>query len=156
MSPSIKQKKAIPVFLVALVLACFAISRSVQAAEFNTPFQRAFGMRLDPGQSGGADQIPIPAGKTLVVEFVSASTELPAGEQPILIIEQNLNAWVDLLLNFAVSYHNLTLGSRDVFITSQQIRLYATGNITIGFIRDVTKGEASTSGHVIGYLVDTP
>jgi hypothetical protein len=152
MSPWIKQKAAVPVVLVALMLAWSAISRSVQAAEFNTPFQREFGMRLDPGQIGGEDHVTIPAGKTLVVEFVSAFTELPAGEQPIrLAIESGFGAVVELLSNFAASGR-----ARDVFITSQQIRLYARGQITIGFNRDVTTGEAAVFGHVIGYLVDTP
>jgi hypothetical protein len=90
MSPSIKQKTAIPVFLVAIVLACFAILRSVQAAEpngiqavniFNMPFQRDGFAIIRPG--GGFDNVvfDIPAGKTLVVEFVSVFGDFPAGEQ---------------------------------------------------------------------------
>ncbi len=89
MIASIKQKKTIPVFLVALVLACFAISRSVQAAqppnvqnvnEFNTPFQREFFIEIPPGLNFGAADVAIPLDKTLVVEFVSVSGNFPAGE----------------------------------------------------------------------------
>jgi ABC-type sugar transport system substrate-binding protein len=92
MSPSIKQKTAIPVFLVALVLACFAISRSAQAAEpsgiqsvsqFNPPFRQRITISMDHGTNFAARQFALPAGKTLVVEFVSAEASLPAGEQPI-------------------------------------------------------------------------
>ena len=69
MSLSIKQKTAIPVFLVALVLACFAISRSVQAAQpldvqnvngFNTPFQGGFFIGIQPGETIASQDITIP------------------------------------------------------------------------------------------------
>jgi hypothetical protein len=74
------------------VLACFAISRSAQAAQppdiqnvnvFNTPFQRVIVVSIDPGSIVNQETIAIPAGKTLVVEFVSATVGLPAGEQVI-------------------------------------------------------------------------
>src|SRR6266480_4168789 len=120
MSPSIKQKKAIPVFLVALVLACFAISRSAQAAQpsdiqnvnvFNTPFPVFLIIGIDPGKTGTGDSVDIPAGKTLVVEFVSVYGVVPAGEQLTrLTLTSPASGGADLLWNFQASARD-----RDIF-----------------------------------------
>ena len=170
MSPSIKPKKAIPLFLVALVLACFAISRSAQAAEpsgiqnvsqFNPPFRRSVGLFMDSGVIFDARQFALPAGKTLVVEFVSATTSMPAGEQPILLrisslepIRLRATSEQDLLWNFVGPVN----GQRDFFIASQQIRLYAVEGelIEIAASRNASEGFASISVNVTGYLVTTP
>jgi hypothetical protein len=114
MSPSIKQKVAIPVFLVALVLACSAISRSVQAAQppdiqnvnvFNTPFQRAVIIGMPDGLLGTDEVVDIPAGKTLVVEFVSVEARLPAGEQLIGCFFETgfTNVRANVFMNFQAS-----------------------------------------------------
>jgi hypothetical protein len=162
MSPSIKQKKAIPVFLVALVLACFTISRSVQAAQptgiqdvnvFNTPFQRQIHVVVYPGQFGTFEPVfNIPAGKTLVVEFVSVQVRVPAGQQPVLLFETgDGNGVASLFLNLQLSDIN-----RDIFVASQQIRLYTKNQLFIGVDRDVNTSYAIITGSVIGYLVNTP
>jgi hypothetical protein len=160
MSPSIKQKTAISVFLVALVLACFAISRSVQAAQpldvqnvnvFNTPFQQIFSVELMPDQTAGEDTVDIPAGKTLVVEFVSARSRCPAGEQLILLELGSNGAFADLLWNFQASTND-----KDFFVASQQIRLYAKHSLRMTVARDVGVGFGRVNGSVIGYLVNTP
>ena len=166
MSPSFKQKK-IPAFLVALVLACFAISRGVQAAqppdiqnvnEFNTPFQRTFFFHLINGElEANSVTIDIPAGKTLVVEYVSAYVELAPGEHPVaLYFISSFGAGgvrASLFLNFQASTNNA-----DFFVASQQIRLYVTPgqNLLAHFRRDVDAGFAGITATVIGYLVNTP
>ena len=162
MSPSIKQKKAIPVFLVALVLACFAISRSAQAAQpldiqnvnvFNTPFQRLVIVELFPGENLKQESVTIPAGKTLVVEFVSVEAHLPAGEQPIIcsFTADNLAAIARVFMNFQAS-----TSVTDFFIGSQQIRLYAKDRLIFAIRRDVGAGKAEIVANVVGYLVNTP
>ena len=165
MSPSLKQKKAIPVFLVALLLACFAISTSVQAAqppsiqnvnEFNTPFADSFSIRLFPGDCCGDGTIFIPEGKTLVVEFVSVRAPLPAGEQLVVVRfsggdARGRDATVNLFMDLQASAFN-----RDLFVGSQQIRLYATDGLRYGVQRDVDEGDVLITGSVIGYLVNTP
>jgi len=165
MIASIKQKKTIPVFLVALVLACFAISRSVQAAqppnvqnvnEFNTPFQREFFIEIPPGLNFGAADVAIPLDKTLVVEFVSVSGNFPAGEHPIELLFFANNpfagrATAHLLWNFQASAND-----RDVFVASQQIRLYGKDELDVFLGRDVSAGRGVMNVHVSGYLVNTP
>ena len=160
MSPSIKQKKA-SLFLVALVLACFAISRSIQAAQppdiqnvFNTPFQRRLVIDLPPGLLGRGEVVAIPAGKTLVVEFVSVKADFPAGEQPIaFFLETDGGQYiaVDLFMNFQASADD-----RDAFVGSQQIRLYAKNRLGLVVHRDVGAGAARIFASFIGYLVNTP
>jgi hypothetical protein len=170
MSPSLKQKKAIPVFPVALVLACFAISRSAQAAEpsgvqnvsqFNPPYRHSFSLFMNEGEFGATQKIALPAGKTLVVEFVSARAELPAGEQPILLRIESLGGLLeretslhDLLWNFV----GRVAGQRDVFIASQQIRFYAVEGelIEISATRNTGEGFFGANVDITGYLVTTP
>jgi hypothetical protein len=164
MSPSVKQKTAIPVFLVTLVLACFAISRSAQAAEpsgiqnvsqFNTPFQRTFSVGIPPGTDLGDAVVNIPAGKTLVVEFVSVLGTFPAGEHPVVTaFELSNGVRANVFMNFQAS--SILFCDRDVFVGSQQMRLYAKDQLRMVVIRDLTAGAAHINGDVIGYLVDTP
>ena len=168
MSPSIKQKKAIPVFLVALVLACFAILRSAQAGQppdiqnVNVlppppqPFQRPLDITMESGQTSSSASVPIPAGKTVVVEFVSARAVFPAGEQLVRFVLFTPNfinpmGTADLLWNFQASN-----GNTDFFVTSQQIRLYGRDRLEAVVSRDVGAGAAVIRANVIGYLVNTP
>ncbi|TMP93663.1 MAG: hypothetical protein E6L08_05070 [Verrucomicrobia bacterium] len=161
MSPSIKQKKAIPVSLVALALACFAISRGVQAAQppdiqnvnvFNTPFQRFLIIAIAPGLTGTGDSVDIPAGKTLVVEFVSVYGVVPAGEQLTrLIVTSPRGGGAYLLWNFQASERD-----RDIFVASQQIRLYARDSLGVSVDRDLAVGTGVINVLVNGYLVNTP
>jgi hypothetical protein len=163
MSPSIKQKAAIPVFLVPLLLACFAILRSAQAAQpsdnanvnvFNTPFQRVIVVSIDRGSLDNSQTIAIPAGKTLVVEFVSAIVNLPAGEQVtrLGLATRGIGLGnVDLLPNFLASEND-----RDFFVASLQIRLYAKDELVASVSRDVGAGAGQANVNVIGYFVNTP
>jgi hypothetical protein len=168
MSPSIEQKKAIPVFLVALVLACFTILRSAQAGQppdiqnVNVlpppppPFQRSLIITLESGQTSSSDSVGIPAGKTVVVEFVSARALFPAGEQLMRFVLftpgfVNPSGTADLLWNFQASN-----GNTDFFVTSQQIRLYGRDRLEAAVFRDVGAGTAQVRVNVIGYLVNTP
>jgi hypothetical protein len=169
MSPTIKQKKAVPVFLVVLVLACLAVLRGAQAAqppdiqnvnEFNPPYRHTFSYRMEPGVNFATDNIALPAGKTLVVEFVSARILLPAGEQPTSLTitsvqESGLDTSAhDLLWNFVAPVE----GQRDLFIASQQIRFYVVEgeHIEISCSRNTSEGFAIGHGHITGYLVTTP
>jgi hypothetical protein len=168
MSPSIKQKKAIPVFLVALVLACFAILRSAQAGQppdiqnVNVlpppppPFQRPLDITMESGRTSSSASVVIPAGKTVVVEFVSARALLPAGEQLVRFVLFTPDfvhpiGTADLLWNFQASN-----GNTDFFVTSQQIRLYGRDRLEAAVFRDVGAGTAVIRVNVIGYLVNTP
>jgi hypothetical protein len=117
---------------------------------FNTPFQRGFFINIQPGETAASQDITIPDGKTLVVEFVSAFGNLPAGEQPLALnIAQSAIAF--LVWNFQASAND-----RDFFVASQQIRFYAKNQLRVNVDRDVTAGSATVHGTVIGYLVNTP
>jgi hypothetical protein len=59
-----------------------------------------------------------------------------------------------LLWNFQAS--NVLGFNADIFVASQQIRLYAKDEIFIAVQRDVGAGNAIISVNVIGYLVNTP
>jgi hypothetical protein len=168
MNPLIHLKRATSVFLATLVLACFAISGSAQAAQppgiqdvnvFNTPFQHVFFEQLPPGMFTVSPSVEIPAGKTLVVEYVSADVRLPAGEQPVTLQfasrrpVEGRGRIVSLFLNFQASTND-----RDFFVGSQQIRLYVSPgqDLSMEFTRDVSAGTATIIATVIGYLVNTP
>jgi len=142
------------------VLAHFAILRSAQAAqspgiqnvnEFNTPFQRTFHLQIDTDRFADTEYFDIPAGKTLVVEFVSAKADLPAGEQPINLAILSPNFVHSLIWNFQGSENE-----KDIFVGAQQIRLYAVDQIGVTVSRNNSEGFASINAHVTGYLVNTP
>jgi len=109
-------------------------------------------IRIDPGLTGTGDSVDIPAGKTLVVEFVSVYGVVPAGEQLTrLIVTSPRGGGADLLWNFQASERD-----RDIFVASQQIRLYARDSLGVSVDRDLAVGTGVINVLVNGYLVNTP
>jgi hypothetical protein len=104
----------------------------------------------------------VPAGKRLVIEFVSATGQLPPGQhvaawQITTIAPPTGGATHDLLVNEQPPFVN----GDALFRTSQQVRLYANsgstvGDVRVGFSRSSSVGIGQFHVTISGYLVDVP
>jgi len=105
-------------------------------------------------QNGSRDVIlnlPLPpAGKELVIEFVTINALIPTGE----------NLWsASINRNPLVIVPQGDVGSgNDAFTASQQVRLYVSSQESILFIvsRNTTAGGGVVGVTISGYLVDVP
>jgi len=102
----------------------------------------------------------IPAGKRLVIEQVSVSGAMIKGQRMVTAGLHISNSGNNVQHFLTVTPQGSGGCCRDVFIASQQVRLYADpGTIVSGFAtRDVNTGFASAavSFSISGYLVDVP
>ncbi len=116
------------------------------------------------GSSGNQDDIQVPVGKRLVIEFVSVSAVLPTGQIPrvrILTETSRLPLGTTVFLQHDIA---LTVGplarpavSSDEYHGSQLVRLYADPETTVRI--EVIRGDAVTGSATFvvrwtGYLVD--
>ena len=69
---------------VAVSNASLPVSGTVAVADAREPFERRVDLSLAAGEPFASFSFSVPAGKRLVVEFVSASVGLPSGQTPLL------------------------------------------------------------------------
>ncbi len=98
----------------------------------------------------------VPAGKRLVIEYVSGKATFPAADQKLR------NMSIRTTLNGNQVYHYLAPMATGIFneyVAAQQVRLYADGNtlphicVSRGTLND---GIVTVQASVSGYLVDMP
>jgi hypothetical protein len=106
----------------------------------------------------------VPAGKQLVIEFISVTALVPSTQ----ILEQvNVNVrnshTGDQLPNYQIDVNGkgqdpFALPASDLFVGSKQVRMYADpGSIpTFHALRNVRDGVATVEVDISGYLVDLP
>jgi hypothetical protein len=115
------------------------------------PFQHALNLTMNAGESFSFAQVAIPAGKLLVVEYVSGLATLPSGQQmKWLYINTAPTSLFEHILPF-----NLQSASQ-IFIASGPVRMYLMGGLEIGVARNGTAGSAPVEASITGYLVDAP
>src|SRR5258705_4017509 len=102
----------------------------------------------------------IPAGKRLVIEQVSVLGAMIKGQRMVTTGLHINNGGNNVQHFLAITPQGSGGCCRDVFVASQQVRLYADpGTIVYGFAsRDVNTGfaNAAVSFSISGYLVDVP
>lgn len=124
-----------------------------------TPFHQTVTGSFPAGSFGGSGIIAVPAGRRLVIEYVSAQALLPTG--------QNLHqVSVSTQIKGTTAQHFLVRnehgphfsGTDNLFVVGQQLRLYADGGTPVIFslARNVATGNPGYSLTVSGYLVDIP
>jgi hypothetical protein len=120
------------------------------------PFQWDKTVDFDPSQLGGSASFTVPAGKRLVIEFVSGDIFVTKGK----IVTFGVNTTV----NGTATAHHLLLtpqggsgGYIESYLASQSLRLYADSNTTVTLGVNSTEG-GDTKGFftVSGYLVNLP
>jgi hypothetical protein len=119
------------------------------------PFQQKLNFNIADGFSEVCMPIAtVPAGKRLIIEYVSARVTIPGGHKL-----RALNVFTHLNGDFA--YHHLVPTPTNVFneyVVGQTVRLYADPNtqVNICAARDNGDGIAPVLATISGYLVDLP
>lgn len=122
------------------------------------PFQNSASDTQEPGTNGSLITIAtVPVGKRLVIEFLSASAQMPPG-QHLVVCQINTIAppfgglTHELLINEQPNFVN----GDALFRASQQVRLYADpgSNVRALMTRDSSAGQALFLATLSGYLVD--
>lgn len=116
------------------------------------PVQYTIPLSMSNGQFGRAETVTIPAGKMLVVEYVSANGLIYTGRiGQVYLQTPTPNS------TFNTFTHNFLWKQDGIdFTVSSQARMYATGSLTMGLTRDSNQGPTLTFGSVTGYLIDAP
>jgi hypothetical protein len=127
--------------------------------DVDSPARQAFQQKLNFNLADGFSEVcmpiaTVPAGKRLVIEYVSARVTIPGGHKL-----RAMNVFTNLNGDFA--YHHLMPTPTGVFneyVVGQQVRLYADPNTQVNICasRDNGDGIAPVLATISGYLVDLP
>ena len=98
----------------------------------------------------GVGTFKVPAGKELVIEYVSASGSVPAGES------MTYSVATGSVQHFIPAVQQVPDSYLTIFVAGQQTRLYADPGttVTLGVIRTGGGGTASATISISGTLVD--
>jgi hypothetical protein len=131
------------------------------------PFFGQFDVSISNGSNSGFGNLAtsaVPAGKRLVIEYISALTSVPSGQKVtvIEIITAGAPGGAASLTWLGADF-KATFDGLDRFITSQPVRLYADSGAAIGspavrayVSRDGDGGIGYSFVNISGYLVDVP
>jgi hypothetical protein len=124
------------------------------------PFQDSASDTQQPGTNASTITIAtVPAGKRLVIEFLSALAQMPAGQS---LVGCQINT---IAPPFGGVTHELLINEQPAFVNgdalwraSQHLRLYADPGSSVRMLvtRDSSAGQALFLATVSGYLVDVP
>lgn len=120
------------------------------------PFQKAFTVTLPAGTAFGTESFQVPAGKRLVIEYVSTIED----SSTINLLE--LRIFTQLAASGVVHSFVATRVERGIydpiFFISQQTRLYADPGtyVTVGFITPESNAENEIFLTLSGYFVNVP
>jgi hypothetical protein len=127
--------------------------------EVENPAKQAFQDKVTFNLADGFSEVcmpiaVVPAGKRLVIEYVSARVSLPGGQKL-----RGFQLFNNLSGDFA--YHSLLptpTGAFNEYVVGQSLRLYADANtqVSICASRDLGAGNAQVLATISGYLVDLP
>lgn len=120
------------------------------------PFQQLFNFSFDHTQGTNGQSFVVPAGKRLVIEFVSAAIALEMG----LVVDAVVTTTVG---GIAGGHHLIPTSMGPAwgfplsYLISKDIRVYADPGTTVGFsITDNLTGNGGAWGTISGYLINIP
>jgi hypothetical protein len=121
------------------------------------PFLKTINFNIDSGTSQNNVSIPIPEGKRLVIEHVSARAQGPVGQKYIAQIQTNSPRTESPAgIFWLVFFHQGTFAKIDVFTSSQPMHVYAeAGKPPLLFVATRTgiSGTAFVEATISGFLV---
>lgn len=133
-------------------------SSDAQPAEYDQdrprkrPFQFTADVELSNNEPVDSVDVPIPAGKRLVVEHVSLDVFIPTGQKPVFNIFGNLGPELGAGLQ-PVATLVASQGGVDIYNTSQPATLFTVSFIRLVFGRlAVLPGDARARFSIIGHL----
>ncbi len=135
--------------------------RPTLVRDAENPARQAFQARLECEDNDGIDQsqcvdsVSVPGGKRLVIETVSASVRMPAGEKPALVLGTTVDG--------VEEPHFLTLafggadGTDDAYYATHRVQVYADQGVVLGRLFNVDSSSTdplrlvglTISGHLV-------
>jgi hypothetical protein len=124
------------------------------------PFQVYSPVTIDVGESYHINDIDVPDGKTVVIEYVSGYGEIPVGQK---LTNVSVYTWqspqrgqaYQLPHFFIPTFTGNYGGTVDNYVVSAHTRLYhSTESIRVQANRNGTHGKASFNFALSGYLMD--
>lgn len=118
------------------------------------PFSQNLTLTLPQGQQLGLIGFQVPDGKRLVIEFISANSEVPAGEKDVFLIQALANSIG--YTHYLTATYQANFSGFDSFVISQPIRMCADPSTTVRFqlVRSAATDNGGFTFNVSGYLVD--
>ena len=143
------------VLALALIVAMATAVRA-DAASGVDPFETSLNASMAPGTEGLNLSFTVPAGKTLVIEYVSGNCFVPAGQTCVLSLLTEVNgATTGTQFNMQTDNVGAFGGGNVLWRAGQQVLLYADGGkvVTLRADRNSATGSAtlivmSLSGHL--------
>jgi hypothetical protein len=120
------------------------------------PVQAGTLVTIPSGQLLGTGTVTtVGVGKRLVIEYASASLQLPTGQQFVSVVLQSPPGTYSHFLTPTLLG---AAGGNDVLSVSQSLRLYASAgqDVLVGASRNGTAGTAIVNVSISGYLIDVP
>ena len=125
---------------------------------FTNPFQISLPLSLPNGTGGQNAAFQVPAGKRLVIEYVSGDALMPTGQKCLFSIFTSLAGQATGTQHVLETVALGKFGATDQFRTAQVVRLYADPgtNVTLRADRDLATGTATARMSLAGQLVAVP
>lgn len=122
------------------------------------PFQASFEINLPVGTGGQNAGFQVPAGKRLVIEYVSGDALMPTGQKCLFSIFTSLAGQPTGTRHLLETTTLGQFGASVSFRASQVVRLYADPGTTVMLRadRDVATGTAVARMSLSGHLVAVP
>ena len=122
------------------------------------PFQAGVNVTLNQPTAAFVQTVAIvPAGKRLVIEYVSAIADVPVDQKVVIsVLCQNLSASRAVSHVFPVTPQGTFPGPIDRLVASESTRIYVEPEDSVNFIvnRNSAAGTANCLFSISGYLVD--
>jgi hypothetical protein len=131
------------------------IVRDVDNAQ--QPYQETMGAFVTGVNGTTAGFATVPAGKRLVVEFVSVTGTVPTGQKVTSASIEDHHPNLFHVLTVTPQGTQPVLGT-DIFVASQQIRMYfeAGKSPSVSMGRDDTTGQMGIQATITGYFINVP
>ena len=122
------------------------------------PFQASVEISLPAGTGGQNAFVQVPAGKRLVIEYVSGDALMPTGQKCLFSVLTSLAGQTTATQHRLETGALGKFGAPDLFRTAQVLRLYAVPGttVTLRADRDNTTGAATARMSLSGKLVAVP
>ena len=125
---------------------------------FTNPFQTSVTLSLPNGTGGQNAAFQVPAGKRLVIEYVSGDAFMPTGQKCLFSIFTSLAGQATGTQHVLETVALGKFGATDQFRTAQVVRLFADPGTTVMLRadRDLATGTATARMSLSGQLVAVP
>jgi hypothetical protein len=119
-----------------------------------TAFQKVVEFTVDDGGLGYTTDIPIPANKRLVIEYIALTSS--GGDDNWVICNLTTHLGSDGAVTYKISPVVVDPGNDDFRFADKQVRIYADGSVHVEISRIGQDGPMGGTLAISGHLVDLP